>query len=442
MKKFTFILTILIALTINANAQSGWNLQINPLGSGDTAMLGKIQFASPLEGWISGGRGDLLHTTDAGANWTAVTPFPNDTVMSMSDPSVSMWWVNQTHGWKINAMGDSLENAHGAVIHKTSDGGITWEKNVISTDFGDFGLQVQFVDENNGWATVFNFQTGVFNTYSSSDGGNNWNLIPATAGGFFYFVDVNNGWLISAGPDMAPPYEIMKTTDGGVNWSVQYSDDTEGSFEEIQFTDLNNGWVVGRKGKILKTSDGGTNWTSLTNTGIANFDTYHSKCVFFIDATNGWIGSDVDEVDPIVLHTTDGGNSWIIQTTPINGTLSGGDDIFSIFFWDVNNGWFTGDNGIISHTTNGGMRIADNIISNSINFSPNPASDIVTININRNNNADLTLNIYNIMGSLVKTEMLKQNQQQINVGDLSNGIYMIEIKSKGLTERQKLIIQR
>jgi len=54
----------------------------------------------------------------------------------------------------------------------------------------------------------------------------------------------------------------------------------------------------------------------------------------------------------------------------------------------------------------------------------------------------LALNIYNIMGVLVKSEMLKQSQRQINIRDLSNGIYMITIKSKDLTEKQKLIIQR
>ena len=46
------------------------------------------------------------------------------------------------------------------------------------------------------------------------------------------------------------------------------------------------------------------------------------------------------------------------------------------------------------------------------------------------------------MGALVKTETLVQNQQQINIGDLTNGIYIVEIKSKEWTENQKLIIQR
>jgi len=61
------------------------------------------------------------------------------------------------------------------------------------------------------------------------------------------------------------------------------------------------------------------------------------------------------------------------------------------------------------------------------------------------NDANVTgkeIKIYNINGKLVSSEILKENQQQINIGDLSNGIYMVEIKSKEWTEKQKLIIQR
>jgi len=76
------------------------------------------------------------------------------------------------------------------------------------------------------------------------------------------------------------------------------------------------------------------------------------------------------------------------------------------------------------------------------NIYPNPASEFVTASIDRINIANLTLNIYNVTGTLVKSELLKQNQQQINIGDLSNGIYVVEIKSKDWSEKQKLIIQR
>jgi hypothetical protein len=73
---------------------------------------------------------------------------------------------------------------------------------------------------------------------------------------------------------------------------------------------------------------------------------------------------------------------------------------------------------------------------------PNPASDFVTLNIDNVNNTDLILNIYNVTGTLVKSEILKQDKRQINIGYLRNGIYVIEIKSKEWTKKQKLIIQR
>jgi hypothetical protein len=76
------------------------------------------------------------------------------------------------------------------------------------------------------------------------------------------------------------------------------------------------------------------------------------------------------------------------------------------------------------------------------NLYPNPASDIVTLNIGNTNNTDLTLNIYNVIGTLVKSEMLKQNTRQINIGDLNNGVYMLSIKANDRTENKRLIIQR
>jgi hypothetical protein len=73
---------------------------------------------------------------------------------------------------------------------------------------------------------------------------------------------------------------------------------------------------------------------------------------------------------------------------------------------------------------------------------PNPASENVTFTNNNLNNEDITIYIYNIMGALVKAEKLINNQQQINVNDLDNGIYFVSSKSKDQTSNQKLIIQR
>ncbi|MGD0712155.1 MAG: T9SS type A sorting domain-containing protein [Bacteroidales bacterium] len=85
---------------------------------------------------------------------------------------------------------------------------------------------------------------------------------------------------------------------------------------------------------------------------------------------------------------------------------------------------------------------AYNADNNLFELYPNPASDIITLNITNKNNADYILNIYSVIGTLVKSEMLKQNQQQISIRDLSNGVYMITVKLKDLTENQRLVIQR
>jgi len=46
------------------------------------------------------------------------------------------------------------------------------------------------------------------------------------------------------------------------------------------------------------------------------------------------------------------------------------------------------------------------------------------------------------MGLLVESKIIKNNQRQINVGDLNNGIYILEIKTKNWTKSQELIIRR
>jgi hypothetical protein len=86
--------------------------------------------------------------------------------------------------------------------------------------------------------------------------------------------------------------------------------------------------------------------------------------------------------------------------------------------------------------------IADIADSKAISVYPNPASDIVTFTIVNTNKADMTLNIYNTVGKLIRSETLQQNQRQFSVGVLRDGIYIIEIKSKEWTGKQKLIIQR
>jgi len=87
--------------------------------------------------------------------------------------------------------------------------------------------------------------------------------------------------------------------------------------------------------------------------------------------------------------------------------------------------------------------VSENIFKSSMfTLSPNPASDLINLNMDNPMNSLTIVNIYNVSGALIRSESILTNQQQINVADLSNGFYLIEIKTKDWTEKQKLIIKK
>jgi photosystem II stability/assembly factor-like uncharacterized protein len=447
MKKLFYLFVMLVIALTSSSLHAQWVQQINPLGTPDSAIIGKVQFVSPTEGWISGGRGDMLHTTNAGANWMLVTPFPDDTVWCSSDPAVSMSWINQTHGWKINSIGPSFGISRGAVVHRTTDGGNTWEKKVISTVADDFGFQIQFVDINNGWLLIFNFSTQNASFLRTTDGGNNWT--PFTGAGIFYFVDANHGWsYYGSGINGAePPYKILRTTNGGTGWTEQFSDNAAGGYNAMYFPDLNNGWIVGDSGKVLKTVDGGTNWNYVTNSGINQND--RSKTVFFLDANNGWISTKNVSGDGIIQHTTDGGASWTSQGTPLVDP-QGGNAIFSIYFVDAQNGWLTADKGKICRYT-GSVGVENN--NNSPNdFSllqnyPNPFNPATMINYNLPVKCMVKLAVYNVLGQSVATvvdEVQEAGNKSVewSADNVSSGVYFYKLTAGNYVEIKKMLLLR
>jgi photosystem II stability/assembly factor-like uncharacterized protein len=65
---------------------------------------------------------------------------------------------------------------------------------------------------------------------------------------------------------IAEPAQLLKTTDGGENWRIVFTDSTQGMFlDAMDFYDRKNGIVVGdpiqSKFFIARTSDGGDTWT-------------------------------------------------------------------------------------------------------------------------------------------------------------------------------------
>jgi len=111
-------------------------------------------------------------------------------------------------------------------------------------------------------------------------------------------------------------------------------------FRGLHFADTSNAWVSGTNGTILHTSDGGQTWIPQPSNVSALLDD-----VTFIGLDRGWVVGD----QGTILHTADGGITWTAQ--PVTGAFS---SLYDIDFADDTSGWLVGDGGIIFHSTDGG----------------------------------------------------------------------------------------
>ena len=318
-----------------------------------------MQFVDANHGWAHVAGGELLRTTDGGANWEVLAPllpcnhfffvdagqgwavcdriwhttdggltWQPQKDLSPSDQANAMHFVDATHGWVVGTRvtnGDSPASGTGLVM-STTDGGATWRTATVN---GVDGLEgVYFVDEDEGW--VVGAAGAILH---SSDGGNTWT--PQASGTVedlksVQFVNAREGWALGYGI-------ILRTTDGGQTWQAR----TSGAhgLAAVQAENTGCAWAVGSEGAILRTVDGGNAWTRQPSGVTAGLRALH-----FPTPALGWaVGG-----DGVILHTTDSGLTWSRQTSGITTTLN------AVHFPALAVGWAVGEEGVILHTTNSG----------------------------------------------------------------------------------------
>jgi photosystem II stability/assembly factor-like uncharacterized protein len=146
----------------------------------------------------------------------------------------------------------------------------------------------------------------------------------------------------------AGQYLTLTTSNGGVNW-VPAATSLNAAPNALSMVSVNLAWVVGNSGMIFKTTDGGQTWvqqSSGTTRKLAD--------VQFIDQLNGWAvgGTSSDGTTLLVLRTTDGGQTWVDLSFGSNCQ-----SVDAVSFIDAQTGWICGKiNGVPSvyKTVNGG----------------------------------------------------------------------------------------
>ncbi|MBE2228134.1 MAG: T9SS type A sorting domain-containing protein [Ignavibacteria bacterium] len=159
---------------------------------------------------------------------------------------------------------------------------------------------------------------------------------------------INQFWMLSA--------IIYKTTNSGLTWDSTSIPDPA---NDIFFINETTGWIAGGSATVIapanvwKTTNGGALWLS-----AELIDSINCNSVYFADALTGFVTANGSNGIPHIFKSTDGGVLW----NEVTGVLDECNFIHSVYFTDVNTGWFTAKQGtgnqnknVIFRTTNSGV---------------------------------------------------------------------------------------
>ena len=210
--------------------------------------------------------------------------------------------------------------------------------------------------------------SGTRGTYlRTSDGGASWNATQVHGAESLDFRDIeafsaDEAYLLSAGPgDLS---RIYKTTDGGRNWTLQFTNpDAKGFFDCMAFWDRRHGIALGdpvdSKFVLITTADGGKSWKRLPPQmmppAIPGEGAFAASgtCIAVQGKNNVWFATGGSLAR--VFHSADRGKRWSVVETPIvHGDESSG--IFSIAFRDPRHGVIAG--GDYKHPAQQGANLA------------------------------------------------------------------------------------
>ena len=351
---------------------------------------------------------EFTRTNDSGDTWSSGT-------IDISNENLG---ISMIHAYDYNtAWLVAYPRSSGDIggIFKTADGGSTWTRQDSANynTSSSFANVVYFWDENIGFAQGDPIN-GEFELYTTSDGGDNWSLVPGNQipnpinGEYGYTRQIevvgDNVWFTTNNG------RIYHSTDRGSNWLVYTSPISDFGSSQVNgnmsFSDSDNGIIVDNLGNVYRSTNSGVSWSQVSTSGIV-----YTGGLCFVEGTN-------------IVYTTgsgssfsnDGGYNW----NPIDTTQH-----TYVDFLNEQVGWsggFTQDalSGGIWKWNASTLSVNTEEIEFDINYFPNPVSDKLYINyIN-----DIDISIFDINGR----KILQTNNKTIDFSDFDYGIYLLHIK--------------
>lgn len=250
----------------------------------DSPSIIDIEMLDEVYGWAVT-EDYIIRTNDGGVTWYNVTP----PTLTEAGYSVFTEFLDISHAW-VQVV-DPNNYPIGGTLHRTSDGGITWESVETPFSAGD----MEFVDADNGWILA---DLGVgagsmaVSVFQTNDGGQTWNRVYTNdpnlesasdslpLGGLKFLIAPLNMEIAWVGGVVYSPGSVylFRTDDAGSIWfniSLILPEEaalSEIAVEKLHFTSASQGFLVLRmtsekpKTLIFVTEDGGNTWLSLPET--------------------------------------------------------------------------------------------------------------------------------------------------------------------------------
>jgi gliding motility-associated-like protein len=164
------------------NNGAAWDtVKVGPIGNVGTqaqqfVTFRGIEFPSRNIGYACGNRGAVYKTTDAGATWTNISPFPALNISPTGFPNSAMSYtdIQALDNNTVFVVGNFFTSANNRRIYKTTDGGTTWVDASGNIDFISPGGNLNGIlmhDANNGYVVT---PGGVL--FTTNNGGAYWTL--------------------------------------------------------------------------------------------------------------------------------------------------------------------------------------------------------------------------------------------------------------------------